>query len=264
MNSTLENRHFVATDNDIERMARDHTASLNGTAAVMQKFLQVLVGTTIAELKAEPRTRSRSERKLADKTLTKVHLDAFEAVYGRIYAVLVRALAAAPANPESLPRILVGRKPTRKALVQAQATKFRSSAVTLRAWIRAGFDITALAPGQVTRSELDREVKAAKGPRRRAAAPSGLDRVARRADGAAKRFMAFVNEVARFDGDRAAEIIAKAAAELAATRAKLSGMELSSTTTSLKKAAAGMPLDIGAETFVLLPYKSSEPRAAAH
>lgn len=253
MNASLEHRHFVASDSDYEKMARDYTASLAGQAVVSTTFLRCMIAGTQSELKAEVRIRSRAERnRISDPTVTRAHLAALEAVYTRAYAAIVKALGDAPVDPDTVPKALSGKKLTKKAVIQWRATKFRSSKAALRAWIRAGYDVTGLAAGSTSRTELGRDVAKVN-----AVVPSGLDRVAKRSVVAVKRLVGLLQEVAKYDPARAEALMKDAAGSVMALS------NHTETTTSMKKAAEkSMPLDVGSETFILLPFKQPEKRAA--
>lgn len=139
----LESRGYLATDNDVVNMAESAIAGSRAPAT----YLRVLVAATIAALGAEPLQRTRA-RTLNDP---KPQLAALAVVHERFYTIVLRVAATVPVGKE-----------------RNRATNFaRSSISTLRAWIRAGNDITGLVPAKVTKASL--AIKRAAGPPRKVA-----------------------------------------------------------------------------------------------
>jgi len=142
---TLESRHYVATDADVETIARQHITGIQASAT----YLRVLVVGIQTALGAEPRLRGARAAKLEDST---AHLAALDTVHERYYTIVLR----------------VASESYRDAKERNRATNYaRSAKSTLRAWIKAGNDITSIAAGRTTKESLRKmlPVRAAGPPR---------------------------------------------------------------------------------------------------
>lgn len=152
--STLESRDFVATSADIEDITRRRLSASIQASQSQDTYLKALTATTIVELGEKPRTRNTAKADALSPDEIRAHLVALENVHQRFYAIVLKAILE---GPEEL-----GRK--RKTMAHRKATFARTSKTLLRAWIKAGHDIRALAAARVTKPMLIREIPDAPKP----------------------------------------------------------------------------------------------------
>lgn len=138
--TTLETRHFVASASDVASIAAAVFSADQQSIEGRTTYMKAMVATVQAELGSKPRLRNGTAPKLSTED-TALHLKAFEAVATRFLDAVTEA--ALKANPDA------------KGLGLASMTGFaRSSASTLRSYIRANNDIRALAAGSVSKRAL--------------------------------------------------------------------------------------------------------------
>jgi hypothetical protein len=142
---TLESRNYLATDSDVEAIARQHIEGLGAQAT----YLKILVAGTQAALGAEPRQRSTNPAKTFDQA---AHLGALETVHDRYYTIVLRVASDA----------------FRDSKERNRASNYaRSAKSTLRAWIKSGHDVRSLAAGRVSKEALRKAIpRRAVGPPR--------------------------------------------------------------------------------------------------
>lgn len=144
--TTLEARHYIATPDDIEHLARRHMEALAGGATLRLTYLRALVATAQADLGLKP---GKTSKKTTPETL-KTQLAAVDKTHDRFYTSVLQGVEAGlPAvDPEA------GRVRDRKQLMHRRANFARSAKSTLRAWLKAGHDLATLIPQKVTKYAL--------------------------------------------------------------------------------------------------------------
>lgn len=133
----------------IETQVRDLTAAYiaaNGTLdATKTTYLRTLLTETLHELKAEPRTNNgKARRNLTDEQRA-VQLAAIAAVHARFYAIVNEVVDASLSNVPSKDHVLERNRRTNFA---------RTAVYALRLYVRAGKDLTLVAPARATKSTL--------------------------------------------------------------------------------------------------------------
>lgn len=142
---TIESKGFIATVADITALAQ---SLLNADGAVTQgrqTYLRALVATTIADLGAKPRKHNGKAPLLAAEGISR-QVGALAAVHERFYnAVLAVASEKLPSGKD-------------RAVELNRRTNFaRTSLSTVRAYVRAGHDLTYLVAARLTKRALDIE-----------------------------------------------------------------------------------------------------------
>lgn len=161
---SLESRRYVATTQDIEGIVKQYEAAASGLLSARLSYLKCLIATTQHELGVEPRLRQAKQPKPLDSDTIATHLAAFETVHGKFYAIVLRVLGDTGTAKER----------------NARSNFARSSASTVRSYIKAGRDITLLAAARVTKEALRVESVAGAGQAQKPSAKRAavmLDRV---------------------------------------------------------------------------------------
>lgn len=176
--------HYVATEAQVETLARENYTASAQVQAANATYLRVLVAGCQAELGGKRgRAPMRPEAQMA--VLEKVH--------ERFYAAVLRGVTTDDVLPDdTLDRTERGRR----LLERNRRSGFaRSAATTLRNYSRAGGDLRALDVDTTTKSELQRFV---------ASKASPADKVGLRLQRAEKTILNAIKQLARDDPDRAA------------------------------------------------------------
>lgn len=140
---SIESKGYIATPNDITALTQEILGAAQAMNGGKATYLRALIGTTVDELGAPVRAHAKKAGKLKQAEIT-AHLAALEAVHTRFYEAVVAAAS------DHLP---TGKG--EKALELNRRTNFaRSSMSTVRGYIRAGNDITALVPARVVKAAL--------------------------------------------------------------------------------------------------------------
>lgn len=142
---TIESKHYVATQADIEKLAGVIIDSDQKVTSCRGTYLKALVATTQHELGAPPRQRNGKSERLTEAEVA-AHLKAFQTVSDRFYAVVMQVAKATVPDPD-------------KALLRQRTAFARSAASTVRGYIRAGNDIRVLAAHKVTKAALASPVR---------------------------------------------------------------------------------------------------------
>ncbi len=139
----LEDKNYVATEDDIAKLTQTIVAADGQASGGRASYLRVLVAVTQKELGAEVRQRTgKAARLAADETAKQ--LAALALVHERFYSVIVKVTG------DSLSPGTKGR-----AVEINRLTNFARTAMSaIRSWVKAGNDITALAPAKVSKSSL--------------------------------------------------------------------------------------------------------------
>lgn len=167
---SIETRGYAATDNEVIALAGGVAQGIAATGT----YLRVLVAAVLARLGGAGRRRRMSPR--VDV------LGALEAEHARLYQL-----------------VLVGVGPTDLDMQERnrRATFARTAASTVRAFIKADGDVTALVPAEVTKNQLRKAI----------APPEAGDRITRRANRAFDSLLRAVTRYIEHDPDTAATFI---------------------------------------------------------
>lgn len=226
---SLETKHYVATAADIKALA---DAAITGEQSVVVSrgaYLRALVATTQAELGAEPRQRAGRSMRLPKADIP-AHMDAFNAVAKRFYAVVAEVAKAIDPAPDN-------------AAFRTRTAFARSAASTVRGFIRAGRDIRAIVAERVTKGALR-------------VGPSGRKLTVAQLERRAQRLTAALEDVARKLTGADAEAARKALMPAFALLAKASG----ATTDPRAARAEHRPLRSKDGFFVPMGAPQREPR----
>lgn len=140
---SLESKHYVATPDDVAQITREIIAAQKQGSEGRATYLRALIATTQAELGQQPRQRAASPAGKLTEEEKAAQLAALEKVHERFYVAVVKAAKALIDGPD------------RGGLELNKRTNFaRSSASTLRRWVRAGNDITGLVASRTTKAML--------------------------------------------------------------------------------------------------------------
>lgn len=182
--STLEARNYVANDADIRTLAKAHKSASEAMRNVPRVYHRAIVATTIHELGVAIRVRFGKVQKLKPEEQT-TQLAALQKVHDRFYAIVLEE------ESEGLP---AGKG--RAQELNRRTNYARTALRAARNWIKAGNDLTSVAPGRITKGSLDVT------PRARIPSPG---RVKKRAEKASKLTVATLMELATVDKVAAAQ-----------------------------------------------------------
>lgn len=148
---------YIATANEVRKLAIDIWSAADRAIEGRGTYLKLLVGTTQAELHAAPpRHVSRGRAPKVSAETIQLQLTALNAVHGRFYEAVTEA--AQSSLPASGRRGRFNRD--ERAVELNRRTNFaRSSVSRLRAYIRAGHDLTLLIPEHVTQLAIAVEAR---------------------------------------------------------------------------------------------------------
>src|SRR5487761_521159 len=179
------NAKLKITDSDVRTLAEHYVTALAGGENVRQTYLRVLAARTIQALGAPLRANNAKGGKLTEEEQTPP-MAALEATHATLYAIVTAVADDSLADVPSKDR----------ALERNRRTNFaRTALYAIRAYVKAGRDLTALAPARITKPALAVRATPAQ------ASPKRLrSRVARLSKG----FMAAVLELAENDQQGAA------------------------------------------------------------
>lgn len=140
----LESKNYIATDADIAKIARAIASADTEADSGRASYLKVLIATTQHELDpaAPVRVRTTKSAKL-NEAETEKQLAALAAVHERFYSIILKETSA-----------LIGEGKGRAVEVNRLTNFARTALYSVRTWVRAGKDITSLAPARVTKSSL--------------------------------------------------------------------------------------------------------------
>lgn len=136
-------RNYRSAPGDIKALTRQHVSGKRGVLVAVLFYHRSMVADMQVELGLEPRARAAPEGRfppLNDETKQQ-HLAALDAVSGRFYEEVLAGI------DEELPNITAKER-------NIESNFARSSKSDLRAFIRAGNDVRALAPARVTKASL--------------------------------------------------------------------------------------------------------------
>lgn len=146
----LEKDQYVTTPAGIKALVKEKLTAVATSVRSNVNYLRALVATTQAELGSEPHQRSVKMPKLTKESRV-AQLTALEAVHEKFYGAVLEAIEDTPLTEDEKP---TNGRTSAKAIVTRRATFARTAKSTVRAWIKAGHDITALAAAHVTKPSL--------------------------------------------------------------------------------------------------------------
>jgi hypothetical protein len=221
---SLESKNYVATSADIAAIARAYSEALDASTNVRGHYFRALVATTQSELGAKPRQRSSEPEATLDADGISAQLSALETVHERFYATVLETVSG---NAEERNR---------------RSGFARSAVSTVRAYVRAGFDITLVAAARITKAAMAAVLPPTKRPR--VASPPVLQR---RADRALAMVYKIGDQLGKADKALAVEVLEGAIAKLAG---KLAALGVAKPVTDAKRAVRErVPLKTRAGTF---------------
>lgn len=208
----IEKANYVATPDDVEKMAREQFEASQLQGRTHSTYFKILLACVQTEIAGKPTLRQgRGALPALD---TDKHLEAFEAVNGRLYAAVIRGTVTPDIEPSDS---LSTEEKNRRSMERNRRNTFaRTAASTMRKFIRLGGDIRKIV------------VPTASKPAMASATPKGDspndDAIARaRVKRAANRLATVVEELAADDRKLAAEALQEAMPEVAALLARMAG-----------------------------------------
>jgi hypothetical protein len=235
----MSKQNFIGTEASVRQMVR---TALHGDA-IQQTYLRTLVGTVIAELGAEARTNAATGRrpKLSDEDQVK-QLAAADAVYAR-WEPIIEDEVERSLTADNIPA-------KERATVKNRRTNiYRTAIYTVRRYIKAGKDITAVPPAKASKSAMKVDTTAR---------PTTPRRLKGRVERRSKAFMAAVLELSESDPQAAVSEIDTLIGQLATQLASL-GVE--AVRSPAKAVTQHKPLKVGSTVF--LPSESAILRQRA-
>lgn len=138
--STIESRNYLLTSKDVETLAAQIIDGHQGIDRDRGTILKGMVALTIKELHC-PQRKNNVKASQLDESGRTAQLAAFEAVYAPIYEAVVRVAENTLPDPD-------------EAMLRSRTAFCRSAGSTVRSYIRAGNDITAIAAHKATKASL--------------------------------------------------------------------------------------------------------------
>lgn len=228
------NNYIVRTTAEIEKLAASVIDADQAATGGRSTFLKAVVATVQAELKAPPRMRSGHSTARLDEATTNLHLEAFQAVYGRFLEAVTKVAKATVPEPDG-------------ELMRSRTAFARSAGSTVRGYIRAGNDIRLLAAHRVTKPALAVPVRRRK---------FTVDALKARASRAAETLESIAKNLHAADREVALDTIRPIIAQLA----KLAGITDQATKDTERGIAEGIPIQT--RTGVFVPIDLAAMRAA--
>lgn len=225
MASSLENRNYVATENDIAALAGGIISAQFTMESGPRRYLRCVIATTIHELDAAQRQRSGKPEKI-DADEQSRQLAALEKILDRFYPIVVKA--ASEDLPPGKARALELNRRTNWA---------RTAASAVRSWIRAGYSLTTIAASRATKATLAVTARAR---------PATPGRIKQRVETASKATMARILELAGADKDAAIAEIQLLMGQLAG---QLEELGVATTRDPKEALAEHKMLRVGRQTF---------------
>jgi hypothetical protein len=181
----MNTKTHIATDAEIRTMAQHYVDARASGENVRATYLRALAARTIGEIGAPVRANAAKAAKLTEEARV-AHLAALEVAHAKLYAIVV----------DVAERSLDGVPSKDRALEKNRRTNFaRTARYAVRSYIKAGRDITALAPARITKVGL--AIRATPAPR-------SPKRLRGRVERLSKSFMAALLELGEADSEGAA------------------------------------------------------------
>lgn len=217
----------------IENTVRDLTlayiAHTKQSEGVRGTYLQTLTAEVQRELGVEPRTNNATKRGRLSNEAQATQLAAIAAVHARFYAIVVDTVE------KSLAGIPSKEWPSEKN----RRTNFaRTALYAVRLYVRAGKDLTAVAPGKLTKSALAVTVVGTTASPRR---------LKGRVERASKAFVKSLLALSEADKDAAVAELDTLIGQMAT---QLAALGMPATRNPRKAAEDHVPLQVGKQLFV--------------
>lgn len=142
----IEANRFLASDQDVEALARDLQTLNDQAERARGAYLRILVALTVRDV------GERKRRQKLTESQTKNHLQVFEAVAARCYAAVLRAITTSDIAPnDTLPQP----EQQRRTLERNRRSNYaRTAASAVRVYIAAGADVRDLDLSTFTKAQL--------------------------------------------------------------------------------------------------------------
>lgn len=137
-------------DTVVRNLTTQYIQALLAGAETRTTYLRTLVGESIREMGAEPRTNNARNTKRLSQEAQATQLAAVAAVHGRFYAIVLDVVDASLKDISSKDHTYERNRRSNFA---------RTALYAVRLYIRAGKDLTAVAPARVTKSALAVEAR---------------------------------------------------------------------------------------------------------
>lgn len=145
---SLESKHYLASPTEVEAITRAVLEARTTGGESRASYLKALVAKTQSNLGQTPRAHAVAVKQISKEQRAE-QLAALKTAHIEYYAIVKTTVSA-----------LI--KPGK---ARNSATNFaRTSLATVVKWVRAGNDVTCLAPSRVTKYELEQAVKKQKAP----------------------------------------------------------------------------------------------------
>ncbi len=200
--STLQNiqkANYRVDENDVETLAREYVASQQSLAGSRTTYFRILLANVQVALAGKPALRSRASSPLTEEQITQ-HLAAFEEVNTKLYAAVVRG--SITSDIADVPNLSTDEANRRASERNRRNNYARSAASTIRAYMRAGHDVTRISVLNATKNSMT----LSNGLRSDGPAGQPGERLHRRVKNTTSRLTNLVAELAHLD--RAAAIVA--------------------------------------------------------
>jgi hypothetical protein len=190
--SSLDSRHYVATPADIASIAKAYSSAISAGQGARGAYLRALIATTQHELGAKPRLRTSHGDPLNKESIA-AQLKALETVHARFYEVVLDNVEGTADERNS------------------RSNFARSAVSTVRAYVRAGNDLTLLAAARASKSAL-----AAASPAPKRSKVVSVPVLRNRADKAVQALATLGDTLAKVDKAQAVEVLEQALSKITA------------------------------------------------
>lgn len=196
----IEKANYLASAEDVQSMTSVHLDAQQTVSRTHGTYFRILVACTQKDICGKPTLRARSHAGDGAQIDTAAHLEAFERINSSLYAAVLRA--SVPAELEGNDRLNAD-EARRRSLERNRRTNFaRSSATTLRQFIKRGGNVLRLSVPTVTKNAVAAMTPAAEGEGQ----PSE-DRARRKAARAASQIIATAEAIAESDKPSAIAVL---------------------------------------------------------
>jgi hypothetical protein len=154
---TIEKKHYVATEHDVEQLAASHFNSDVLTKRSDGQYLRILV----AAMKSQFGNGRSARRKLSPAD-TETYRAFLTETHGKLYAAVLRGVTTPDCADDEV--LAADERRQRAAVRNGRAGFARSSASTLQSFLKAGGDVRTLDVNTVTKGALRAAVAATKEP----------------------------------------------------------------------------------------------------
>lgn len=230
----IENAHYLATAETIEKLAATRFDSQALADRAQGTYFRAVLASTQKAIAGKPTLRTRRNGRAAlSASEVANHLEAFERVNTELYGAVIRGSVTPDVEDSESLKPEVRRE---RSLARNRRTNYaRTAASAIRGFIRGGGDVTRIAVGSASKSELlKRGVNATTGT------PES------RVERAASRLMSSLEALGKDDEAAAREVLQSTLKRSAELLAKMGGK---STTKPDRAMAEHLPLKTPVGTF---------------